>query len=708
MTGFTATAGTAHDKSRHLRSGGCGVARRGYRIAMKPHLIALVLGLPALILTPLPAVAEVRALLIGVGDYLHLDADLQGPPNDVALMAQVLTERGVAASRITALTTAPDHPDLPQGLRRGLPDRAAIMAELDRLTQETVPGDTVLFYFSGHGSQAPDLNGDEGGGADEILLPRDASGWNGAVAMVGNAIVDDELHDWAQGLTGRGVRLIAILDACHSGTGFRAAGGQGVAREIAPDLLGIPDDLPDPPLTRPDPGLTGGGFAFLYSSQPDQRSFEFPLAAGQPWHGAFTLALARALRSLPDASWEQMLTIARQEMRQGSVRQDPDGEGPLLQAAVFGGLADLPQRYPATGAELTVGLLEGLTEGSEVALFETPSGGAPVAHARLAALTARSAQLDPLDAHPLPRGGWVEVTSPAPPPPLRLAPLPEGASPAAQQAIAGALAAGLAVEDAARPDLVPVETGGVLAFALSDGVLDPKGPGSTLRARPRADETLNEATARLLENAAHSLRTRAVLAGMAGRGLGIGGPPLTLEVERRAGKRTGGACRASGPETAHDPARGVADCDELWLTVTNRSGSAQDVTVLYLAQDFTITPIWPVRNLSNRLGLGESARIGLRIEATTPDAAAQEEILVLALPPDARGRRGDLTALATPDRLRDLPRTADCCAPSETLLSAVGVLLDPETGGANRGFALRRPSLTLLSQPVAVLAPSRP
>ncbi|MFN3822484.1 MAG: caspase family protein [Pseudorhodobacter sp.] len=680
--------------------GGCGNDAGRYRSVMMRKVLALFLT----VLVPLPAAAEVRALLIGVGEYLYLDADLLGPPNDVALMAQVLTERGVAADQITALTTAPDHPDLPPGLRLGLPDRAAIMDELARLTREADPGDTVLFYFSGHGSQAPDLDGDEGGGADEILLPRDAAGWNGAVSMVENAIVDDELHDWAKALTARGVRLVGILDACHSGTGFRAAGGQGVARELPPGLLGIPDDLPDPPMQRPPSDTLAGDFAFLYSSQPDQRSFEFPLAEGQPWHGAFTLALARALRASPEASWGQVLAAARQGMTQGSARQDPDGEGPLLAAPVFG-TGSVPPRHPTTGTTIAAGLVQGLTEGSEVALFDAPGGGVPLAHARLTGLAAQTATLDPQGRGPLPQTAWAELTTPAPPPPLRLAPLPHNASPEAVGALRQAIAAGLAVIEAAQPDLVPVETEDGLAFTLSDGVLDPRGPGSSPRARPRADEALADAVARMLENAARALRTRSVLSGMSGRGFAIGGPPITLDIERRAGQRAEGACKSGGPGAPHDPARGVADCDELWLTIANRSGSAQDVTVLYLAQDFTFTPIWPLRNLSNRLGLGESARVGLRIEATTPGAAASEEILVLALPAGPGGQRADLTSLATSDRLRNLQFPARCCTDAETVLSTVGALLDEDGDGTTmRNFSQRRPALTLLTQPVSLLA----
>jgi len=124
----------------------------------------------------------------------------------------------------------------------------------------------------------------------------DAKGWKGAVGEVENALRDDELQIWARGLLDRGVQVVGVIDARHSGTGFRAAPGAGVARVVDPALLGIPDDVPGvvpldtPPLT--------GNFVFLYSSQADQPSFEYPLDPTQPegrWQGSFTLALTQAL-----------------------------------------------------------------------------------------------------------------------------------------------------------------------------------------------------------------------------------------------------------------------------------------------------------------------------------------------------------------------------------------------------------------------------
>ncbi|MEM6276292.1 MAG: hypothetical protein AAF714_05035, partial [Pseudomonadota bacterium] len=65
---------------------------------MLKHVFALCLSC-----APVLAAAETRAVLVGVGDYLYLDADLEGPVNDIGLMAQTLMRRGVAAGAITAL-----------------------------------------------------------------------------------------------------------------------------------------------------------------------------------------------------------------------------------------------------------------------------------------------------------------------------------------------------------------------------------------------------------------------------------------------------------------------------------------------------------------------------------------------------------------------------------------------------------------------------
>ena len=69
-------------------------------------------------------------------------------------------------------------------------------------------GDLFVFFFSGHGDQVTDENGDENDNKDEALAAYD------------RRIIDDELPPlWAKFRPG--VRILMISDTCNSGTIFR-------------------------------------------------------------------------------------------------------------------------------------------------------------------------------------------------------------------------------------------------------------------------------------------------------------------------------------------------------------------------------------------------------------------------------------------------------------------------------------------------------
>ncbi|SEC78057.1 Caspase domain-containing protein [Rhodobacter sp. 24-YEA-8] len=640
--------------------------------------------------------ADTRAVLIGVGDYEYLDADLKGPPNDVRLMAEVLSGRGIAPEAMTILTTDPAN--LPEGATIAAPTRAGIFAALDQAAADAAPGDTLVFYFSGHGSQAPDLNGDEGGGYDEIFLPMDAKNWRGEIGMVENAIIDDELNLWARALLARDVKLVGIIDACHSATGFRAIDpdpAAGVARSLPPDALGIPDDLPPVPFTGA--AELSGDFVFLYSSQSDERSFEYPLGDTGIWHGEFTLRLAQVLASAEDATWQQVLAATSDAMIQGVARQLPDAEGSLLQERVFGEGAGTA-RYRITGSVLQAGLLQGFAEGGEIVLFASGAGGESIGSVTLGKVGAREAKIsDPLPQVAKGATIWAAPGRLPDPVPLTLANLvradPEdgldyslwdAAVAAAPRPVPGAV-----------PDLVPVLTDGLLALAGPDAVLDARGPGTSPRVVVTGGETEADALERVLSTMAHATRLRDVLSQAAGRGF-TKTEVISVAIERRPGTEItdpaqGASCSGkAGAGAAHDPAQGVNGCDQLWLTLTNRSGKAQDVTVLYLASDMEVLPIWPSQNIVNRIAPGEAARVGLQIDPVSH--AGVEEIWILAVPMnETHALRTDLTPLAS----ATLRGTAEGGSDAALWLESQ---IAPKDETSMRGFSTKPADLTMIRQ----------
>jgi hypothetical protein len=86
--------------------------------------------------------------------------------------------------------------------------RDGILASLYRASENTAKGDIFVFYYSGHGGQQPDLNGDEVDGKDETLVAYDRE------------VIDDKIHE-ALTRFKSGVRVVMISDSCNSGSNYR-------------------------------------------------------------------------------------------------------------------------------------------------------------------------------------------------------------------------------------------------------------------------------------------------------------------------------------------------------------------------------------------------------------------------------------------------------------------------------------------------------
>ena len=151
-----------------------------------------------------PIHAEQHAILVGVWDYENPNLQLDAPPNDLELMEALLSAHGVTQARMHILAN---------------PNKAQIQRKFRELSQRLTPSDSLLFYFSGHGTQIIDklgtFPGDEAKGRypdrnDEALLPVDAD-----LASPKTYLLDDELNTLLQELPTR--RVSCIIDTCYSG-----------------------------------------------------------------------------------------------------------------------------------------------------------------------------------------------------------------------------------------------------------------------------------------------------------------------------------------------------------------------------------------------------------------------------------------------------------------------------------------------------------
>ncbi|GAV73399.1 Peptidase_C14 domain-containing protein/zf-LSD1 domain-containing protein [Cephalotus follicularis] len=152
---------------------------------------------------PPPAHGRKRAVICGVS-YKYTNNELKGCVNDANSMKFLLVNRfKFPESSILMLSEEEIDP-----LRR--PTKHNMRMALYWLMQGCQPGDSLVFHYSGHGSQQRNYTGDEVDGYDETLCPTDFA--------TQGMIVDDEINATIVRPLPRGAKLHAIIDACHSGT----------------------------------------------------------------------------------------------------------------------------------------------------------------------------------------------------------------------------------------------------------------------------------------------------------------------------------------------------------------------------------------------------------------------------------------------------------------------------------------------------------
>lgn len=135
-----------------------------------------------------------KALLIGI-NYLNTEYQLNGCIDDTNRIKELLSTYGFNDFNIiTDLTDTK-------------PNKENILNELQNMIINSVAGDILFLYFSGHGSYTYDMNNDETDKRDEMIISLDFQ-----------AVLDDELKNIISKNIKKDVTIVALFDSCHSGT----------------------------------------------------------------------------------------------------------------------------------------------------------------------------------------------------------------------------------------------------------------------------------------------------------------------------------------------------------------------------------------------------------------------------------------------------------------------------------------------------------
>jgi hypothetical protein len=702
-------------------------ARRASRVATLALAVAGALPVQA---------ATHRALIVGVSDYQSLPArgeggtgpfDLEGPKNDVPRMLKLAKQLDVPDGELRVLANAGP---LPANAKA--PTRAAILAELKDLAARSGNGDQVLVYFSGHGAQAPDMEGEEADGLDELLLPADIGKWSSDTDTVENAITDDEFGAAIEAIRQRGAYVWVIVDSCHSGTALR--GGPALlppgfeSKGVSASALGVPAaKLQQAAAAARARGGAfeaggadvkagrGGGVVAFYAATAEEAAIggpqPLPDGGKSPSTSLLTWAITDAMVAGNISTYRDLaLRVRGYYDALGRAAPEPAFEGDFERATF--GYEHLPPRQWSVqrqggGFVADGGALDGLDTGAILALRAAgQAGGAPLAYARVERASAASAQLAPV-AHAgvgadaaarLVAGNTYAGRQVAAGVPLavRVARPAAGASAALDAAIAriekepallgNAPLSFVSANDSA--DLYLQASASTLWFADRAGAVD---AGS--RAQPPSMPLGSDADAfarALGARLGAFARSHRLLALM--RALETAAPPTikaSVAIDQHGRRAEAQAC---GPAARQPPAGskplaqvaaengGVAKlqhCDVVYVTVRNEGDAAVDMTPLYFDRDFGISYL-------------ESGELeGIRIPAggehtyiapiSTFDAGASralplglEELVIVAVPRKSGQERPASYAYLAQAGAPKPVRAAGEATPFDQLIDAAG------------------------------------
>ncbi|NBE84918.1 caspase family protein [Micromonospora rubida] len=354
------------------------------------------------------------ALLVGIDRYRSPAVpDLRGCRTDIDDALAYLQTRTAPGVDLDALV-----------LSDGQATREAVIGALRSHLGRARSGDTALFWFSGHGSQAsaPQWWYAEPSHLVQTLVCADSR--HGGVPD----LLDKELSILLDEVARRAGHVAVVLDSCHSAgatreledrePGARARAVEPMpappARELLLPELAV-DERPSPP--APD-------HVVLAASRSHEAAQEMDLGGRR--RGLFSWALLRALGRLgPTATYRDLLIAAQVEVEQNAYQQVPQlvppGRG-IADRPFLGGRLAPPQsglvlRYARDGWEVNAGSCHGLLpppDATAGAVRVAVVGGSPVREAEVVQVLAERSLVEPVRWRPEPDRQYRVVLSRVP------------------------------------------------------------------------------------------------------------------------------------------------------------------------------------------------------------------------------------------------------------------------------------------------------
>ncbi len=255
---------------------------------------------------------ESYALMIGIDKYENLPESLwlDGCKNDVELLKNVLIKRfAFKPENITAIFNE-------QAKRQNIIDQ---FHKLQEKVKASGPGTRVVFFYSGHGSQKSDEDGDEPDGKDETLVSYDSDMKHGQ-----NDITDDELDSLLlKKLSDLQAYTTVILDCCHSGTGTRGSTKtRSLDRKIATSYSSPQNTIIQEKNALP-------GTLFVSACQSYEKEPEYMAKENKIQYGMLTYHLVKAIEQSQEEGmrWRTVFQKIKEEYQRAPNSPSPSLEG---------------------------------------------------------------------------------------------------------------------------------------------------------------------------------------------------------------------------------------------------------------------------------------------------------------------------------------------------------------------------------------------